>query len=164
MRNVWNYVLGVAVVALGIWLWLFFFPSPEKVITRQFEKMAHAISVRPGEGYLPRMAGAQTVGDFFSTNVELNIDVPHYRQHSTLSRDDIVQGIMAANLSSGLTVKFADINVSVSADKANAQAEMTVEAKVPGEQDQTFQEMKFTLRKINGKWLIVKAQTVRPLS
>jgi len=164
LKNVLRFVLALAVGAFGVWLWLALFPSPEKVIARQFEKLAHAASVRPGEGYLPRMVGAQTMGGFFSTNVEINIGLPGRRQQTTMSRDDIVQAVMAAHLAGGLTVNFPDINVTVSADKETAQADITVEARVPGEQDMMVQQMKITLRKINGKWLITRVQTVRTFS
>jgi hypothetical protein len=164
LKNVLRFVLALAVGAVGVWLWLELFPSPEKIIARQFEKLAHAASVHPGEGYLPRMADAQIAGGFFSTNVELNIDLPGHRQQTTISRDELVQALMSANLTSGLTVKFLDVTVTVGADKETAQAEATVESRVPGEQDMMVQEMKFTLRKIGGKWLITRAQTVRTFS
>lgn len=164
MKIVVRFVLMLAVAALGVWLWLVLFPSPEKVIAGQFEKLARAASVRPGEGYLPRLIGAQKVGGFFSDSVEVNIDLPGRQQHATMSRDDIVQAMLAADSSGGLTVKFPDINVAVGADKETAQADITVEARVPGGQDMMVQAMKFTLRKIAGKWLITRVQTVRTLS
>jgi hypothetical protein len=164
LKNIFRFVLVLAAGAFGIWLWLALFPSPEQIITRQFEKLARSISVRPGEGSLPRLAGAQTAGNFFSTNVELNIGLPGRQLPPTMSRDEIVQLVAAANLSGGLTVKFPDISVSVGADKETAQADLTVEARVPGEQDMMVQEIKFTLRKIDGKWLITRVQTVRTFS
>jgi hypothetical protein len=164
LKNVLRFVLALAAAALGVWLWLVLFPSPEKIIAGQFEKLARAASVQPGEGYLPRMARAQKVGDFFSTNVEINIDLPGRQQNAAMSRDDIVQAVMAAQTAGGLTVKFPDINVTVGADKETAEADVTVEARVPGEQDMMVQEMKFTLRRIDGKWLITRVQTVRTLS
>jgi hypothetical protein len=63
-----------------------------------------------------------------------------------------------------LTVRFPDINVTVSADHESAQVDITVEARVPGEQDTMVQAIRFTLRKIDGKWLITRAQTVRTFS
>jgi hypothetical protein len=164
LRNIFRCLVLLAAGACGVWLWTALFPSPEKIITRQFEKLARAASVQPGAGYLPRMAGAQTVGGFFSTNVDVNIDTLGFQQHAAMSRDDIVQAMMAAHLSGGLTVKFPDINVTVDPDQQSAQADITVEAQAPGEQDMTVQEMRFTLRKLDGKWLITRVQTVRTLS
>jgi hypothetical protein len=41
---------------------------------------------------------------------------------------------------------------------------VTVEARVPGERDMMAQAMRFSLHKIDGKWLITRVQTVRSLS
>jgi len=164
LKKFFRFILALAVATLAVWLWLVLFPSPEKVIRSQFEKLAKDVSVRPGEGYLPRMIGAQKVGGFFSTNVKINIDVPGHQQHATMNRDEIVQAVMAANSAGGLTVRFPDINVTVSADHESAQVDITVEARVPGEQDTMVQAIRFTLRKIDGKWLITRAQTVRTFS
>ena len=110
------------------------------------------------------MLAAQKVGDFFSNSVEINIDLPGHQQHATLSRDDIIQAMQGVNASGGLKVKFPDISVMVNPDGETAQADVTVEAQAPSEQDMIVQEMKFTLRKIDGKWLITRVQTVRTLS
>ena len=61
MKTFFRLILALAVSALAVWLWLVLFPSPEKVIAGQFEKLARAASVQSGEGYLPRLAGAEKV-------------------------------------------------------------------------------------------------------
>jgi hypothetical protein len=164
LKNIVRLVLLGTVVMAGVWLWLFLFPSPEKVIVRQFAKLARAASARPGEGALPRLIGAQTVGNFFATSVEINIDLPAHQRNDTLTRDDVVQAVMAIQSSGGMTIKFPDVNVTVGPGAETAEADVTVEAQVQGEQDMMVQEMKFTLRKIDGKWLITRVQTVRTLS
>lgn len=164
MKNVSRIVLAIIIVAAGVWLWRALFPSPEKIIASQFEKLARATSIQPGQGYIPRMAGAERAGGFFATNVELNIDFPGHKQQTVVSRDDIVQAIMAAHLNGGLKVKFQDIAVNVSADQQTAQTEVTLEAKATFEQDIIVQEMRFTLQKIDGKWFITKVQTIRTFS
>ena len=164
MKTFFRLILALAVSALAVWLWLVLFPSPEKVIAGQVETLARAAAVQSGEGYLPRLAGAEKVGSFFSTNVQIDVDLPGRQQHATMSRDEIVQAVLAAHSAGGLKVKFPDINITVGAGQATAQADVTVEARVPGEQDMLVQAMKFTLQKIDGKWLITRVQTVRTLS
>ncbi|MGD0813746.1 MAG: nuclear transport factor 2 family protein [Verrucomicrobiota bacterium] len=164
MKTVFRLILALSVSALAVWLWLVLFPSPEKIIIGQFEKLARAASVQPGEGSLARLAGAEKVGRFFSTNVQIDIDLPNRQQHAAMSREEIVQAVLAAHSAGGLKVKFPDINVTVASDQATAQADVTVEAKVPGEQDVLVQAMKFTLQKTDGRWLITRVQTVRTLS
>lgn len=157
-------VLLLAASALGIWLWLTLFPPPEKVIANEFRDLAKAVTVRPGEGALPRMLGAQKAGGFFSTSVEINIELPNHHQQTTLTRDEIVQAVATGPGNGSLMVKFPDINVTIGADKETAQADVTLEARITGEQDMIVQEMRFTLRKTDGKWLITRAQTVRTFS
>jgi hypothetical protein len=164
LKTVFRLILALSVSALAVWLWLVLFPSPEKIIIGQFEKLARAASVQPGEGSLARLAGAEKVGRFFSTNVQIDIDLPNRQQHAAMSREEIVQAVLAAHSAGGLKVKFPDINVTVASDQATAQADVTVEAKVPGEQDVLVQAMKFTLQKTDGRWLITRVQTVRTLS
>jgi hypothetical protein len=161
LKNVVRVLGALGVIALGIWLWLTLFPSPEKVIKRRFQKLASAATVRAGEGALPRLAGAQSVAGFFATNVEINIDIPGHPQRATLTRDDISQALMAAQFPNGLKVRFPDVFASVGADGLNAQADVTAEATAPGDQTYMLQEMKITLQKIDGAWLITKVQTVR---
>jgi hypothetical protein len=43
-------------------------------------------------------------------------------------------------------------------------ADVTVDADVRGEHDSFLQEMKFTLCRVDGRWLITRVETVRVLS
>lgn len=163
MKTAARIAIVVLLTALAVWLWGVVFPSPQKIIIGEFRKLAQSASVHPGEGYVPRLLGAQTVGGYFATNVELNVELPGRFRQTMLSREDIVQALMGAQLSGGLTVRFQDISVTVSSDNQTAQADMTVEAQMPG-QDLIVQQMDFTLRKIEGKWLIARVKTVRTFS
>jgi hypothetical protein len=164
LKNAWRLILALAAAALAVWLWQVLFPSPEKVIAGQFEKLARDASVQPGEGSLPRLLDAQKAGSFFSASVDININLPGHQRHEVMSRDDIVQALTAVHMSGGMTVKFPDINVTVGEDRETAQADVTVVAQTADEPNLMVQEMKFTLQKIDGKWLITRVQTVRTLS
>jgi len=75
LKNISRFVLALALGAFGVWLWMALFPSGKSYF-QQLEKLAQAVSVRAGK--LPaRMIGAQTVAGFFSTNVEIKIDLPN---------------------------------------------------------------------------------------
>jgi hypothetical protein len=54
--------------------------------------------------------------------------------------------------------------VLVNADQESAVADLTLEAQSEGEMDRIVQEMKVTLKKMDGQWLIVKVETVKTLS
>lgn len=158
-------LLLVIVVALGAWAWVALHPSPERLIRRQLEGVARAASFGPGQGYLAKLAGAQRLADFFSTNIEVHIDVPGHQGHTLAGREEIQQAALASRASvQSLTVTFPDVTVIVDSDQESAVADLTLQARVAGEQEMIVQEMKVTLRKINGQWLIIKVETVRTLS
>jgi hypothetical protein len=152
------------VVALGAWAWVALHPDPERLIRRRLESLAHAASFGSNQGYLSKAAGAERLADFCATNIEVNIDVPGRQEHRLAGREDIQQAALAVRASvQAVTVTFPDVTVLVSADKQSAVADLTLQAQVAGERDMIVQEMKITLQKIDGQWLLVKAETVRTL-
>jgi hypothetical protein len=165
MKNIFRLVLLAAVVALGVWLWLVLFPSPEKMIRKRLVQLAQDVSFSSNDGNLARLMGAQSVAGFFSTNIEVNIDVPGRVQHDFMGRDEITQAALASRSAvSGLHVKFPDVSVTLARDKQSATAEVTLVATVSGEGDAIVQELKFTFQKMDGQWLITRVETIRTLS
>ena len=164
MKIVFRIVLLAALAALGIWLWTVLFPRPEKVIRRRLTELARTVSTSANESDLARLAAARGVAGFFAANVELNVDLPELGQR-TMDRVEITQlALMGRSRAGGLQVKFPDINITVAPDKQSAMADLTVEANISGEHDSVVREMKFTLRKTDGQWLITRIETVRTLS
>jgi len=165
MKIVFRIVLLAALAALGVWLWTALFPRPETVIRQRLMKLARTVTSSPNESDLARLASARSVAAFFSTNVELNVDLPELGHRDSMDREEITQAaLMARSRAGGLQVKFPDITITVGPDKQSAAADLTVEAKVSGEHDSVVREMKFTLRKTDGQWLITRIETVRTLT
>jgi hypothetical protein len=153
-----------AAVALAAWAWVALHPSTERLVRRQLAGVAHSASFGPSQGTLAKLSSAESLADFFSTNVEIKIDVPGYQQHHLAGREEIQQAALAMRAwVKSLSVNFPDVNVTVNTDQQSAIADLTLQATVAGERDMIVQEMKVTLRKINGQWLIVKVETVRTL-
>ena len=164
MKIIIRIVLLAALAALGIWLWTVLFPRPEKVIRRRLTELARTVSTSANESDLARLAAARGVAGFFAANVELNVDLPELGQR-TMDREEITQlALMGRSRAGGVQVKFPDINITVAPDKQSAVADLTVEANVSGEHDSIVREMKFTLRKTDGQWLITRVETVRTLT
>ena len=158
-------ILLVIVAALAFWLWTVAFPSPEKIIRKQLLNMAGDVSFSRDQNNLVQLAHAQSVADFFSTNVVLDLTLPGHNEQTTLDRAEITQAVLASRQQvTDLDVKFPDINVTVAPDKNFATADVTVEGTVSGEHDAILQEMKFTFEKVDGHWLIDRVETVRVLS
>lgn len=158
-------LLAAAGGALAVWAWLALHPSPERLIRRQLDGVARAASFGPNQGMLAKLASAESLANYFSTNVDIKIDVPGRQEHRLAGREEIQQAALAARGTvQGLTVTFPDVTIIVNADQQSAVADLTLQAQVSGEQDMVVQEVKVTLRKINGQWLITKVETVRTLS
>jgi len=165
MKIVLRVVLLAALIAVGVWLWTIIFPSPQKIIRQRLEAVARRASFAADEGTLARMANAQSLADYFSTNVEVNLDVPGRDGHTILGRDEITQAALASrSATSSLSIKFLDVDVTVGPDKRSATADLTVEARASDDLDLIVQEMKFTLQNIGGQWLITRVETIRTLS
>ncbi|MGB7768590.1 MAG: hypothetical protein WBN22_07015 [Verrucomicrobiia bacterium] len=165
MKIVFRIVLLAALAALGVWLWTVLFPSPDKIIRRQLDAVAQHVSFASNEGTLARLASAQSLAGYFSTNVEVNLNTGEGDQHDFVGRDQITQAALGTRSTfSSLSVKFLDVNVTVAPDKQSATADLTVDANISGQPNAIVQEMKFTLRKIGGQWLITRVETIRTLS
>jgi hypothetical protein len=161
----WPRLLLLAVAgALAVWVWAAWHPSPEKLIRKQLDGLARSASFGPNQGMLAKVAHAEGLSDFFSTNVEIKIDAPGHQEHRLMARSEIPQMAMGLRSSvQSLSVAFPDVTVIVNADEQSAIADATLQVKVSGEADVIVQEVKITLRKMDGHWLILKVETVRTL-
>jgi hypothetical protein len=166
MKVVFRIAMFAILAALGVWLWTVLFPSPEKVIRKRLVELARTASSSSGESDLARLAAARSVAGFFSTNVELAVELPELGQRNSVDREEITQAALMARsrTGGGVQVKFPDINITVAPDKQSAVVDLTVEANVSGEHNPFVQQMKFTLQKTDGRWLITRVETVHTLS
>ncbi|HYG22637.1 MAG TPA: hypothetical protein VEH04_07645 [Verrucomicrobiae bacterium] len=153
------------VVAVGILAWRYFFPSPERVIKSNLADLAETVSFEGDEGNISRALSVDSVGGYFTQDVELEIDVRGYiGRQSINSRTEIRQGLLAAHANlKNLRIEFLDIHVELQPDGETAVANLTVDAFINGERAM-LQEVNFTFKKVEGKWLISKIATVKTLS
>ena len=162
MKNSSRLILLFIAAALAFWGWTVFFPSPEKVIGKRLTSLARDVSFAPGENNFVKIAHAESVEDFFATNVEVDIAVPEHEQPSLAGRDEIKQAVLISRQQfNSLDVKFPEMHITVAPDKNSATAEATVDATVSGESNALVEELKFTFEKTDGQWLIDKVETVR---
>jgi hypothetical protein len=158
-------ILLAVLAALAVWLWTVFFPSPEKIVRKRLAKLAQDVSFSQDENDLIKIADAQSVPDFFSSNVEVNITIPGHEQETIAGRDQIATAALASRQqATAMDVKFPDVNVTVAPDKSSATADVTVDASVSGERDAIVQELKITFQKTDGQWLISKVETVQKVT
>jgi hypothetical protein len=165
MKRLVPVVLGLAVIAVAIWLWTVLFPSPERAIRSRLNALAKAISFDSKGGLLTQAYNAQKVGEFFTTDVDVEVDVSGYGPMSFHGRDEVLQAAAGARTQlSSLKVEFPDMNITLDPDSQGAKVNLTGKATVPGERDVTAQEFNFLMKKVNGKWMIYKVETVKTLA
>ena len=158
-------IVALLAAAAGYWVWVTFFPGAEAVIKKRIKTLAQTASFGANEPPLSRLANAQKIGSYVTTEVEVTVDVPGRSQQSFSGREEVTQAVLAARSSlNGLNVEFLDILVTVAPGGQTAVANLTARARIPGERDFYIQELKFTLTKVDGAWLISKIETVKTLS
>lgn len=156
--------LIAVIVAAGIWIWTLVHPSPDWVIRKRLAEVAKAASFTPGTGYFANVAGAERLAGFFATNAEVDIDMPGHPRQKLSSSEDILQTALGARATlKSLSVEFPDVTLVINRDKESAIADLTAEGRVGGDADMFVQEMKFTLKKFGGQWLITRVETVQTL-
>jgi len=155
---------AAALIGLGVWAWFILFPSPQKVIRSRLTTLAKTVSFEPGDGAVSRGYSAQKAAGFFTTDIEISVEM---RGHSPLhfdGRDEVQQALLAAGrMWRGLKIEFLDINVTLGPDKQTATANLTGKATVVGDREFEVMEFNFYLRKVDGQWLIHRVESVKTL-
>ncbi len=165
MQKFIRLLLAAAVVALAIWGWWVLFPSPERAIRSRLKNLAEIVSFDAKEGTISKGYKAQKLTDYFPVEVEITIDVRGYPAQNVTGRDELMRGLLyAQSRLNGLKVQFMDMNVKLADDKLSAVVNLTAQADFAGDHDLNVQELNFTLKKVEGRWLITKIETVKTLS
>jgi hypothetical protein len=162
MKFVLRLVLLAALIAAGIWLWIFLFPSPEEIVHKRLAQVAAEASFNSGENPLVIAARSENLASRFSTNVEVNLNAPGFERLQFSGRADIAQAAAGARTRlSSLRVEFPDVSVTVAPDRQSAVADVAVKVQAAGQKDFIVQEVKFNFQKIGGDWLITRVESVR---
>lgn len=163
MKIVWRLILLAALIAVGVWLWTWLFPSPEKIIRKRLAQVAAEVSFNTGENPLVIAARAESLAARFSTNAEIRLDAPGYERLELTGRAEITQAAAQARMANlkSLKVEFPDVNVAVAPDKRSAVVDADVEVRTGNQKNFSVQEVKFTFQKIGRDWLITRVQSIR---
>jgi len=158
-------ILLLLVVALGVWLWRYFHPSPQEAIRRRLADVARAASYTEPGGMIARAAKAQKLAGYFATEVSILIDVPDQSHHEAASRDEIMRSAIGMrNVFRSFQVQLLDPNITVGGDQKSASVDLTLRVETPGDQYLIVQEIKCILRQVEGEWIILRVETVKTLN
>ena len=156
-------LLGL-LAGLGVWGWRLLHPSPEHVIRKQLAELARTACVPANESNLAKLANAQKLASFFTPDVEITFDLPGRFSQTISGRAELQEKALGARAAlSGLTVEFLDVNVTVAPDGQSATADLTAKANLPGDSVPQVEEVKVSLKKVEGDWLIQHAENVKTL-
>ena len=165
MKNLFRLILVAALAVLVWWGWGKLFPQDEAIIRKRVSRVASLMTFDGKEGNIAKYANVEELANLFDMEVEVVIDTPGYSQQILTGRTDLRQRAFAARSAvSSLEVNFLDLNVTLDPNRTNATVFLTGQAKTPNDRDGFVQELKFLLRKVEGKWLIYRVETVRTLT
>jgi hypothetical protein len=123
------------------------------------------LSFKPNSGKLAQAYNAEKASEFFTPDVEVEVNLTGTDPVSLQGRDEVMRIAMAARSRlTSLKVEFLDLNITIDPDGQSAKVNLTGKGIVSGERDISAQEFNFKLKKVDGKWLIYHVETVRTLS
>ena len=167
MKTAIRFALLVAAVLLGLWLWSVFFPAPEKLVFRKMSRLAASATFKADDSNLTRVGKANALVSLFAPEAQIIIAVSGSGQSGrTFSgRDEIREAALAGFTSlPAINVEFLDVSVRLGADRQTADVSCTAKVNAGDRKDYGVQEMHFQWKKVDGDWLIVRAETVKTLS
>ena len=165
MQKSFRILLAAALIALGILGWRMLFPSPENVIRSRLKSLAKIVSFEANQGMIAKGYSAQKLTEYFTPEVDISLDAPGYPHLSVSARQELMQGLLWAQSNLGsLKVEFLDINVTLEADKQSATANLTAKVTIGKSSDFNVQELNFSLKKMENRWIIYRIVTVKTLS
>jgi hypothetical protein len=165
MKIAFRLGLLVVVAALGCWVWMALFPSPETVVRRKMASLAKIATFNAGTSNLARAARAGNLADFFAHEAQINLAEPGQASRTLSGRAEIREAALGGFASlTALKVEFLDVTVRLGADKGGAEVRCTLRVQAADRQDFFVQEMRFQFQQVAGNWLITRAETVKTLT
>ena len=154
----------VAVAGLGLWVWFRFFPGDDTVIRRNLEMVAKLASFNPNEAPLTRLGNARALADFFTLDVRIDINIQGFREERIEGREQLFEtGMAARSTGPGAKVELLDPVIDFPGSREAAVVSLTLKAQISGQSDLVVQELRLTMKKLSGDWLIQRVETVKTL-
>jgi hypothetical protein len=151
-------------IGLCVWLWIYLHPTPQEAIRRQLVALAKTATLEKREGNIPAGLRANEFSEYFGREVALNME-PRAVFPDSIERSEIARVMLSIRTTyRSLGVKILDPVITVGADQKSAIVELTVNVAGDGDRHLLVQEMKFTMKEVDGNWLIIRVETVKTLN
>jgi hypothetical protein len=148
----------------GISVYRQLFPPAELAIRNRLLALASLASFSPNEAPLARMAKASRLVDFFARDIDIRLTEAPSGLARLTGRENLREVILGArSQAQRMSVHFPDLEVAVSPDGQSATAALTAVVDVNGEANTMVQELKISLRKEGGTWLIARIDSLKAL-
>jgi hypothetical protein len=150
-----------AAVALLVWFGWNWLPNDQHAISKRMASLAEAASIKPADSGLARLAYADRLAGFFTTNATLNLEGLSTDFPTISTRSDLREAAMAIRMSlRQAQFKVADLVVTFPGEKRKAKAYVVITGHINQETNRFGQAFRMELRKVEGRWLIDKLKTV----
>jgi len=157
-------IIGALVLVIGIGVAIYFFPSEEKKIKKQFRLLAEWVSKEAGENTFTMAYKIKNIGTLFDGTCEFK--VPVYSFSGSYTPEEISSYAARGRLfCSQLYLKFYDLVITFPEEglaKVTLTAKLTGKLNVGEYIDETH-ELESVLKKIEKKWLFSKFEVVEVL-
>jgi len=164
MVKIKSLTILLLVLIIGICSFLYFFPSEEKKIKKQFSLLSRWASKDREENILNLVQRGKSIGTLFDENCGLKV-LP-YAIDGKYSREEVTAYAgRARSQFSRLNLEFYDLNISFPEEGL---AKVTLTGKLTGELQNKenvneIRELECVLKKIEGKWLFSEFEVVEVL-
>jgi hypothetical protein len=165
MQKSFRAIAATALIGLGLCVWWVFFPGAGRIIRARVAELAQTVSFKPSDGTIPKGIKIMKLPDFFTTDVVIKLEARGFETQNFSGREEIRDKapLLYGGLR-GLQVEFLDVKLTFGPDRQTAIAHLTGKATVSGERDYYVQELDLMFKKVDGKWLIYRVETVKTLT
>ena len=89
MKWVVRVVLVLALLALAIWTWSYFFPSAETAVRRKLQEVARLASFSQGESVISKGLAINSLMDNCTDDIEISVDIQSYQRQSMTGKEEL---------------------------------------------------------------------------
>jgi hypothetical protein len=159
-----HFLISLLIVIVGIGALVFFFPSEEKRVKKQFALLAERISKDSGENAFVMAQKVKNIGALFAESCDLK--EPVHSLSGSYTREEITSiALRGRAYFLNLSLKFYDLNISFP-EKEEARVNLTAKLTgktTSGEYIDEIHELVSILKKIEKKWLFSQFEVVEVL-
>ena len=130
----------------------------------RLKEIESLVSFPPNQKPLTSLTEVQRLCSFVSPDVEIRVEVPGAGRGVAHGRQELREALLAFRATvNGAKVEFPDVSVMLAGDRQAAEVLLTARAHVPSDPEGAILEMKLAFQKLDGDWLITRAETAKTL-